>query len=291
MIATSRLRRLRRDFAALLVVGLFMLPLYWWLLASIKPISAQFDLAGNVFFDFVPTFDNYAATLFGFNPYEAAGFDMGENFFDSRLPLLSSAVIALCATALCLVLSTPAAYALSRMTFRGRERFVGLMLLQRLVPPIAIIVPTVYLMRDAGLYNTHAGIILVHALMNLPVAVLLLKSFFDEVPREIDDAAMIDGATRLQIFHRIVLPMVRSGIAATAVLCFIFSWTEFLFSLFLTTSIRTLPVKIATFGSSVGDAVGVIAALGTSAMLPAFVFILLVQKQLVRGLSLGAMKD
>lgn len=291
MIATSRLRRLRRDIGALLVVGLFMLPLYWWLLASIKPISAQFDLAGNVFFDFVPTFDNYAATLFGFNPYEAAGFDMGENFFDSRLPLLSSTIIALSATALSLLLSTPAAYALSRMTFRGRERFVGLILLQRLMPPIAIIVPTVYLMRDVRLYDTHVGIILVHALMNLPVAVLLLKSFFDEVPREIDDAAMIDGATRLQIFHRIVLPMVRSGIAATAVLCFIFSWTEFLFSLFLTTSIRTLPVKIATFGSSVGDAVGVIAALGTSAMLPAFVFILLVQKQLVRGLSLGAMKD
>ena len=291
MIATSRLRRLRRDISAILVVGLFMLPLFWWLLASIKPISAQFDLAGNVVFDFVPTFDNYAATLFGFNPYEAAGFDMGENFFDSRQPLLSSTVIALCATALSLILSTPAAYALSRMTFRGRERFVGLILLQRLMPPIAIIVPTVYLMRDVKLYDTHVGIILVHSLMNLPVAVLLLKSFFDEVPREIDDAAMIDGATRLQIFHRIVLPMVRSGVAATAVLCFIFSWTEFLFSLFLTTSIRTLPVKIATFGSSVSDAVGIIAALGTSAMLPAFVFILLVQKQLVRGLSLGAMKD
>jgi len=171
------LRRRGRDVAAVLVVGLFMLPMYWWLLASIKPVSAQFDLGGNVFFDFVPTFDNYAATLFGFNPYEAAGFDMGENYFDSRLPLLSSTVVALCATALSLILSTPAAYALSRMTFRGRERFVGLILLQRLMPPIAIIVPTVYLMRDVKLYNTHAGIILVHSLMNLPVAVLLLVPY------------------------------------------------------------------------------------------------------------------
>ena len=291
MTTPSLLRRLRRDIAAILVVGLFMFPLYWWLLASIKPFSAQIDLAGNVFFDFVPTFDNYAAAIFGFNPFEAAGYDMGENFFDSRLPLLSSTVIAVCATALTLLLSTPAAYALSRMSFRGRERALGLILLQRLLPPIAIIVPTVYLMRDIKLYNTHAGVILVHCLMNLPVAVLLLKSFFDDVPREVDDAAMIDGATKLQIFRRIVLPMVRGGVAATAVLCFIFSWTEFLLSLFLTTSIRTLPVKITTFGASVDSSVGIISALGTSAMLPGFVFILLVQKQLARGLSLGAMKE
>jgi multiple sugar transport system permease protein len=287
----SLLRKLRRDIAAVLVVGLFMFPLFWWLLSSIKPTSVQSNLAGNVFCDFVPTFDNYAAAIFGFNPYEAAGFNMGENYFDSRLPLLSSTVIALGATALTLLLSAPAAYALSRMTFRGRERALSLILLQRLLPPIAIIVPTVYLMRDLKLYDTHAAIILAHGLMNLPVAVLLLKSFFDDVPREIDDAATIDGATKAQIFRRIVLPMVRGGVAATAVLCFIFSWTEFLLALFLTTSIRTLPVKITTFGSSVGDSGGLIAALGTSAMLPGFIFILLVQKQLARGLSLGAMKD
>ena len=119
---------------------------------------------------------------------------MGENYFDSRLPLLSSTIIALCATALTLLLSAPAAYALSRMAFRGREKALGLILLQRLLPPIAIIVPTVYLMRDIKLYDTHAAIILIHSLMNLPVAVLLLKSFFDEVPRAVDEAATIDHA-------------------------------------------------------------------------------------------------
>jgi multiple sugar transport system permease protein len=108
---------------------------------------------------------------------------------------------------------------------------------------------------------------------------------------EVDEAAMIDGATRFQIFRRIVLPLVKSGVAATAVLCFVFSWTEFLLSLFLTTSIRTLPVKISTFVTSTGTEWGFIAALGTSAMLPSFIFILLVQRQLVRGLTLGSLKE
>ena len=93
----------------------------------------------------------------------------------------------------------------------------------------------------------YLGLIMIYALMNLPIAVLLLKSFFDDVPKDVDEAAMIDGATRWQTFRRIVLPMVRGGIAAAAVLCFIFSWTEFLLSLFLTTEIRTIPVKIHNF--------------------------------------------
>ena len=102
---------------------------------------------------------------------------------------------------------------------------------------------------------------------------------------------MIDGASRWKTFRRVVLPMVRGGIAATAVLCFIFSWTEFMLSLFLTTSIRTLPVKITTFVTSTGTEWGFITALGTTAIVPAFIFILLVQRHLVRGLTLGSLKD
>jgi len=107
----------------------------------------------------------------------------------------------------------------------------------------------------------------------------------------VDEAAMIDGATRWQTFRRIVLPMVRGGVAAAAVLCFIFSWTEFLLSLFLTTTIRTVPVKITTFVTSTGSEWGFISALGTAAILPGFIFILLVQRHLVRGLTLGSLKE
>jgi multiple sugar transport system permease protein len=111
------------------------------------------------------------------------------------------------------------------------------------------------------------------------------------VPRELDDSAMIDGATRLQCFRLVVLPLMRGGLAATAVLCFIFSWTEFLISLQLTSSIRTVPVKITTFVTSTGTEWGFITALGSAALVPGFIFILLVQRHLVRGLTLGSLKD
>ena len=116
---------------------------------------------------------------------------------------------------------------------------------------------------------------------------LLLKSFFDDVPREVGEAALIDGATRAQSFRRIYLPLVRSGIAATAVLCFIFSWTEFLMALFLTTTIRLLPVQLSLV---VTQTWGFTAALSTASILPGFLFILLVQRHLVRGLTMGLAK-
>jgi multiple sugar transport system permease protein len=125
----------------------------------------------------------------------------------------------------------------------------------------------------------------------MPLAVLLLKSFFDDVPRELDESAMIDGATRFQVFHMVVLPLVKGGLAATAVLCFIFSWTEFLISLQMTTSIRTIPVKITTFVTSTGTEWGLITALGSAALVPSFIFIMLVQRHLVRGLTLGSLKE
>jgi len=132
---------------------------------------------------------------------------------------------------------------------------------------------------------------LIYSLMNLPIALLLLKSFFDDISKDVDEAAMIDGATRWQVFYKIALPLVRGGLAAAAVLTFIFSWTEFLLSLFLTTDIRTVPVKIQTFVTSTGNEWGFIAALGTAAAIPSFIFILLVQKHLVRGLTLGSLKE
>jgi multiple sugar transport system permease protein len=282
---------------AITVVALFMFPIFWWGLTSIKPISAIFNKDHVVFFDFEPTLDNYRVTLLGKSRAELA-IESGNTFgvggassYDSRQTILDSIIIAVGSTALTVILGVLAAYAISRMSFRGREGYVAWVLSQRFMPPIAIIVPVVFMFHYAGLRDTRLGMILVHALINLPIAVLLMKSFFDDVPKDIDEAALIDGATRWQSFIKVVLPMVKGGVAATAVLCFIFSWTEFLLSLFLTTSIRTLPVKITTFVTSTGSEWGFISALGTSAILPSFIFILLVQRQLVRGLTLGSVKE
>lgn len=295
--------QLLRDATAVFVVAIFMFPIFWWALTSIKPMQAIFNKDEVVVFGFVPTAINYMVTLFGYSRAELAiesgsTFGIGgSNSYDARQTIIDSVIIAVGSTVLCAFIATLAAYALSRMTFRGRGGFLNWVLGQRFMPPIAIIVPLVTMykvagMRDAdNLYLGYLGIIIIHALINLPIAVLLMKSFFDDVPKDVDAAAMIDGATRWQTFTKVVLPMVRGGVAATAVLCFIFSWTEFLLSLFLTTIIRTVPVKITTYVTSTGSEWGFISALGTASIIPGFIFILLVQRHLVRGLTLGSLKE
>lgn len=299
----SRFFNIVRDTAAVAVTALFMFPIFWWALTSIKPVHAIFDKDHVVWFDFVPTAINYGVTLLGWSRSEIAieqGLGQGtagSSAYDSRQTIFDSIIVSLGSTALTMVIAILAAYALSRMTFKGRGAFLNWVLGQRFLPPIAITVPLVTIYKVAGLRDTdnlymgYLGLILVYTLMNLPIAVLLLKSFFDDLPKEVDEAAMIDGCTRWQTFFKIVLPMLRGGIAAAAVLCFIFAWTEFLLSLFLTTDIRTVPVKIQTFVTSTSTEWGFIAALGTSAMIPGFIFITLVQRHLVRGLTLGSMKD
>lgn len=286
-----------RDIASTLIVLIFMFPLFWWGLSSIKPYTAIFNKDGPVYFDFEPTLQNYSVTLLGksriADTLEGGGTSGagGGSSYDSRQTILDSVLVAVGSALLTIVLATLASYALSRMAMRGKQHFIFWILSQRFMPPIAAVIPVMFMFRDMHLLDTILGLIFAHTLVNIPIAVLLLKSFFDDVPKDVDEAAMIDGATRFQTFRRIVLPMVKGGIAATAVLCFIFSWTEFLLSLYLTTSIRTLPVKISTFVTSTGTEWGFITALGTSAIVPSFIFILLVQKHLVRGLTLGSLKD
>jgi multiple sugar transport system permease protein len=299
----SRPWQIARDVLAIVVTGLFMFPIFWWALTSIKPMSAIFDKDRIVWFDFVPTLVNYAVTLLGLSRAQMAiegGFGMGvagDQGYDSRQTILDTIIVSVGATAFTMIVAVLAAYALSRMAFKGRGGFLNWVLGQRFMPPIAIIVPLVTIYKFAGMRDTdnlylgYLGLMLIYALINLPIAVLLMKSFFDDVPKDVDEAAMIDGATRWQTFTKIVLPMVKGGVAASAVLCFIFSWTEFLLSLFLTTEIRTVPVKIQTFVTSTGNEWGFIAALGTAAIIPSFIFILLVQRHLVRGLTLGSLKE
>lgn len=294
---TATLKTALRYFVSLIIVGIFIFPIAWFALTSIKPISAVFNKDRVVVFDFEPTFENYRVTILGGRKSDTntdSNLGMGtsgEGAYDGRGSILSSLIIAISSTFLATTVSLLAAYALSRLSFRGSQGYMHWVLSQRFLPPIAIIIPLVFIFRDLGLRDTHLGIILAHTLINIPIALLLLKSFFDDVPVEVDQAAMIDGATRFQCFYLVVLPMIKGGIAATAVLCFIFSWTEFLLSLFLTNSIRTIPVKITTFVTSTGSEWGYISALGTAAIIPGFIFILLVQNHLVRGLTMGAIKD
>ena len=193
----------------------------WWLLASFKPYTAIFNTT-PVYVGFAPTTTNYEVTLLGRSRVEAdtgvGGTAGGGSSYYSIPSILDSVTVALGATALTLILATLAAYGLSRFRFRGQQHVLLFVLAQRMMPPIAVAIPIFFMFRDLGLRDTHLGLILAHTLINLPLAVLLMKSFFDDVPQELDEAAMIDGAGRLQCFARVVLPLVRGGLAATAVL-------------------------------------------------------------------------
>ena len=266
-----------RDVTAWTVTGLFMAPFLWWALTSIKPNSAIFDKDRSVFFDFVATLDNYKIILGGHGP----------DALSARQAFIDSTLIALLVTFLTIPLAVFAGFALSRL--RGRARTTGAMLFIffRIIPPIAVIIPVVSLFHSTGLFDTRIGVALMHTVFTLPVATLMLMSFFDDLPKELDEASRLDGATVFQFITRIAVPMIRGGVAATGILCFIFSWTEFLMSLFLSVSFRTLPVLLSILAMGMW---GPLAALGTAAMLPGFAFILAMQKHLIRGLAMGLHK-
>jgi multiple sugar transport system permease protein len=275
--AMLSLARLARDIAAVLVTVLFGLPILWWVVSSITPNDALLDLPKFLRLDFSPTPDNFAVAILG-----EAG-----SVFDSRESLIDSTIVALLSTVSCIASALPAAFALSRVKFRQRENLLRLFLLQRFVPTIALIFPLVVAYHMAGLIDSRFGLALAHAGLNLPVAILLLKSFMDDVPSDIGDAATIDGATLFQNFSRIMLPSIKGGIAAAAILCFILSWTEFMLSLFLTQNMRLVPVQAQVLTMNMW---GLVSALTTAALLPVFALVMMMQKHLVRGLTMGLQK-
>jgi multiple sugar transport system permease protein len=266
-----------RDVTALVLVGIYILPILWWIMSAFTPNDVLLDPTRMLTLDFTPTFDNFAVAIFG----------EGGTIYDSRDSLSNSVIVALLAMTITLIAALPMAYVLSSFHSIAKPILWRVVLFQRFMPPIAIIFPLVGAYHAVGLLDTRLGIALAHAALNLPFAILLLKSFFDDVPQEVLDAAQLDGASRLQAFTRVALPMIQSGIVATAILCFIFSWTEFLLSLFLTQNLRLIPVQA---GILVMNMWGLISALTTAALVPAFIFVLLMQKHLVRGLTSGLYK-
>lgn len=275
----------------------FFAPILWWMLASIKPTPEILHSPPRIL-GFDPTLNwfrvvlgNADPTRFNIETTGSVGRGSGGSTFYSIPYLRDSLIIAVGSTLLVLFLATPAAYALSRFPMRRSKDLALWILSQRMLPPVVVAFPLFIMFRDLRLIDTYRGLILVHAAINAPLAILLLRSFFDEIPRELDEAAMIDGATRFGAFRGVLLHYLRGGIAATAVLSFIFSWNEFLLSLVLTTGIvRTVPVASSTFTTAFATEWGYMAALGTASMIPIFLFILLVQRHLVRGLTLGAIK-
>ena len=205
--------------------------------------------------------------------------------------LINSLVVALLSTFISLLVGSLAAYGLARFKFKRSKDLSFWILSIRMTPPIAAAIPIFLIMRTLRLLDTKAALILSYCTFNVPFAVWLLRSFFQEIPREIEESAMVDGCSPFGAFFRIALPLIAPGLAATGIFTFIFSWNEFLFALILTgTRAQTVPVSLTGFIRETGIMWSHMAAAGVLAMFPMVIFTALVQRNLVKGLTMGAIK-
>ena len=190
------------------------------------------------------------------------------------------------------LISGACGYGLSRFRFRGRSLLVTLMLITQMFPLVMLVAPMFRLLAPLGLTNSLTGLVIVYSAFNAPFATFLMQSFFDAIPKELEEAAMIDGATRFGAFHRIILPLTLPGVAATGGFVFTAAWSELLFALMLNSSPQasTFPVGLLSFVSKFSVDFGQMMAAGVLALIPACLFFLLIQRYLVRGLTAGAVK-
>ena len=257
----------------IVLVLLVMFPFVWLLVMSFKTIDDIFAWPPKWFF--VPTIENYTGLWQG---------DFPKSFANSLITSVGSTVIAI-------LLGVPGAYALSRMSMGKSNQLSILILASRMAPPIAFTIPYFLAYRYVGLLDSKIGLILIYLTFNLSLVIWLMRSFFDATPRALEEAAWIDGASLWQGFTRIILPLSGPGLAATAILCFLYSWNDFFFALILTrTEAMTAPVAIVNFMDYEGWAWGKIAAGGTMVMLPVLVFSMLVRRFLIQGMTAGAIK-
>lgn len=271
--ARRRVPELLTNLFLLLAVIFVIFPFLWILLTSFK---GRFEIASLVpHFFFKPTIENY---------HQIFVVDRFLSFFQDSL------VVAAASTALAVFFGSMTAFSLTK--YRVGGNFLPFWILSlRMFPPIAIILPVYIIMIRLGLLDSYLAIIIMHTLLNLPFAVWLMNGFFQEVPTEIHESAMIDGCSVLKSFFRIMLPIVRPGITATAIFCLVASWNEFLFAMILSgRKITTLPVATAFYVTDRDILWGPMAAVGVTASIPIIVFTILIQKHLVRGLTYGAVK-
>lgn len=257
----------------IVLVLLVMFPFVWLLIMSFKTIDDIFAWPPKWLF--VPTLENYTGLWEG---------DFPKSFANSLIVSVGS-------TAIAILLGVPGAYALSRMEMGKSNQLSILILASRMAPPIAFTIPYFLAYRYMGLLDSRLGLIIIYLTFNLSLVVWLMRSFFDATPRALEEAAWIDGASLMQSFVKIILPLSGPGLAATAILCFLYSWNDFFFALILTrTEATTAPVAIVNFMNYEGWAWGKIAAGGAMVMLPVLVFSFLVRRFLIQGMTAGAIK-
>ncbi|HEX5581460.1 MAG TPA: carbohydrate ABC transporter permease [Gemmatimonadaceae bacterium] len=258
-----------------LLVALVALPFYWAVVASLTPEARLFE--GAVLWPREPVLEHYRALFVE---------------RDFVTPLRNSLVVAGATTALCITLGAPAAYAVARLAFRGRSLVLGLVLAVSVFPQVSLVSPLYVMLRALRLIDTHAGLVLPYTTFALPLAVWLLVGYFRQLPADLEEAALVDGATRLEALRHVVLPLAAPGLATAAVLTFVYCWNEFLFALSFTVSPerQTVPVAIALFRGQYQVPWGQILAAAVVATAPVAAAVLVLQRRIVQGLTAGAVK-
>ena len=272
------MRRTGRTLITLLVVLLFLAylsPVIWLVMSSFKNRVDIFTTSPTLFFK--PTLDNYTVA------FQDKGF--GAN-------LQNSVIIAVISSAVALLVGIPAAYRLSRHASQFQGAFLLALLSARLLPAMVLSVPLFVLANKVGLSGTYLAVVAAHLTFAIPFTVWMMRGFFLAIPTSLDEAARLDGCSEMSAFFRVVLPLTKGGIAATAIFLLINSWNEFLFALILTSrDSATLPVAIPSLLTPIGTFWGQIAAVATVTVVPICIFAFAVQKYMVTGLTGGALAN
>jgi multiple sugar transport system permease protein len=261
----------------IVIVVIMLAPIIWLGITSIRPpieiTSVRLNLIPQN-----PTLQNYI-TVF-------ERYDMG-------MYLRTTTLISLAVVATNLILGVPAAYAMSRYKFFGDKAFYSGIIFFRMIPPIAAIVPLFMLFEQFRLLGTFSGLIIAHTAFKLPVTIWLLRNFFLDVPRELDDSARVDGGSTMRVMLQIALPLIQPGLAATAVLAFLWTWNDLLVTLVLSTNTRTemLPLGLTKFVLEYGVDWGSMTAAGMIMFIPTLLFVFFAQRYLIKGLTVGGVKD
>jgi ABC-type glycerol-3-phosphate transport system permease component len=259
----------------IVLFAIWAFPIYWMFVASITPEARLFGSPALLPATIVS--DHYRAVF-------------TERHF--WLPIRNSLVVAGATTALALAVAIPAAYAAARLRFRGRLTLLAVVLAVSVFPQISIVSPLFLLLRSVGLIDTYPGLVLPYLTFSLPLAVWLLVAFFRQLPRDLEEAALMDGASRVRVAVEVMLPLAAPAVATTAILTFLYAWNEFLFALSFTLGPdrQTVPVAIALFRGQYQVPWGQILAAAVVASLPVAIVVLLFQRRIVSGLTSGATK-
>ncbi len=262
-----------RYLIAVAVTLLFLFPVYWLFMISFKTPEEIFHvpplwLPGQI------QFNNYWVL-----------FKDGD-----VVAILNSLIVAGTSSVIAMVLGTFCAYSLARFN-TGGENLAMWIISQRMIPPMAVVFPIFLIYVHFGMVDTFSGLILLYTAFNLPYVIWMMRGYIADIPLELEESALVDGCTRWQVIWKVVFPMARSGLMATAVFTFVFAWNDFLFALILTrTEVITFPVQLTHYMGGQSNFWAKIAAMSVLGTLPIFVAVTIMQRYLVRGISLGAVK-